>query len=72
MEQLVKRLEARYNQKFELGEGVNSFRYTFTIKNERLDKIIKLMEKITPLKAVQKDDIIVFEVDEAKMRSSMK
>lgn len=71
LEQVVKRLEARYNQKFKFNDGVKDFRYTFTIKNEPLDEIIQLMEKITPVKAIQKDDIIVFQIDMAKMRKSM-
>ena len=68
MEELVKRLEMRYNQKFEISAGAKDFKYTFTIKNERLDEIIQLMEKITPVKAVQKDSVILIETDEEKMR----
>lgn len=44
-EELIKRLETRYNQKFEYNNDVKCFHYTFTIKNESLDEIIKLMEK---------------------------
>ena len=68
LEELVKRLETRYNQKFEFGDDVKDFHYTFTIKNESLDEIIKLMEKITPIKAVQKKDIISFKLDKIKIR----
>lgn len=71
LEQVVKRLEMRYNQKFKVDEEVKGLRYTFTIKNESLGEIVKLMEKITPVKAFQKDDLIVFEMDKDKMRKSM-
>ena len=68
LEELIKRLETRYNQKFEINDDVKDFRYTFTIKNESLDEIIKLMEKITPVKAIQKKDIISFKLDKNKKR----
>ncbi len=60
LEDVVKRLETRYNQKFIFDEEVKDFRYTFTIKNESLGEIIQLMERITPVKAIQKGDVIVF------------
>lgn len=68
LEELTKRLKIRYNQKFELTEDVKDFRYTFTIKNESLDEIIKLMEKITPIKAVQKENTISFKLDKNKIK----
>jgi len=71
LEQVVKRLESRYNQKFRFSDNIKDYRYTFTIKNEPLDEIIQLMEKITPVKAIQEDDVIVFEMDVNKMRKSM-
>jgi ferric-dicitrate binding protein FerR (iron transport regulator) len=71
LEQVVKRLESRYNQKFIFSNDIKDYRYTFTIKNEPLDEIINLMEKITPVKAIQKDDVIVFQMDIDKMRKSM-
>lgn len=71
LDQVVKRLESRYNQEFRFSDDIKDYRYTFTIKNEPLDEIIQLMEKITPVKAIQKNDIIVFEMDMNKMRKSM-
>ena len=71
MEQVVKRLETRYNQRFMYSEDIKNLRYTFTIKNEPLDEIIQLMEKITPVKAVQNEDIIEFKMDMNKMRRSI-
>jgi ferric-dicitrate binding protein FerR (iron transport regulator) len=71
LEQVVKRLESRYNQKFRFGDDIKDYRYTFTIKNEPLDEIINLMEKITPVKTIQKDEVIVFQMDVDKMRKSM-
>lgn len=70
MERVVKRLETRYNQKFEISDEVKDFHYTFTIQNESLDEIIKLMEKITPIKATQRNDIITFKMDKKKMRET--
>lgn len=68
LEEVVSRLETRYNQKFNFEVEVKDFHYTFTIKNEKLEEIIKLMEKITPIKAVQEEDIITFKLDKNKMK----
>ena len=68
LEEVVERLEARYNQKFNLDNEVKHYRYTFTIKNESLDEIIQLMEKITPVKAEQKNDTISIKIDKNKKR----
>ena len=68
LEELTKRLETRYNQEFEFDDDVKNFHYTFTIKNESLDEIIKLMKKITPIKATQKQDTISFKLDKNKKR----
>ena len=68
LEEVVERLETRYNQKFIVDDEVKKYRYTFTIKNESLDEIIQLMEKITPVKAVQKNDTILFNSDKNKKR----
>jgi len=70
LEELAVRLETRYNQKFEIAEDVKDFHYTFTIENESLDEIIKLMERITPVKAEQKQDTISFKLDKNKKRGS--
>lgn len=72
MVEVVKRLETRYNQKFELTDEIKNFRYTFTITNEPLDEIIRLMEKITPIKAIQKEDVIVFEADKNKIKTAVR
>lgn len=68
LEEVAERLETRYNQKFILDDDVKNYRYTFTIKNESLDEIIQLMEKITPIKAEQKNDTISFKTDKNKKR----
>lgn len=68
MEELVKRLENRYNQKFEISDEVKHFRYTFTITNEPLDEIIRLMEKITPVIAVQTEEVIIFRANKKKIK----
>jgi len=69
LEELVKRLETRYNQKFKYAEEIKDYHFTFTIKNESLDETIKLMEQIAPIKAVQKEHIIEFKLDEKRKRA---
>lgn len=68
LDQVVKRLEMRYNQKFEIDNEAKEFRYTFSIKNEPLEDIINLMQKITPLKVVQENNVIKLEADEEKIK----
>jgi ferric-dicitrate binding protein FerR (iron transport regulator) len=68
LKDVVKRLEIRYNQKFVYDQEIENFRYTFTIKNERLEEIIRVMEQITPVKAIQQKDVIELKVDEEKKR----
>lgn len=60
-QKLVNRLEKRYNQQFELAPEVRELHYTFTIKNEPREEILKLMERITPVKAIQDKEIIKIE-----------
>ncbi len=67
LEELVERLEVHYSQKFELDDNVKNFHFTFTIRNEPLDEIIELLEKISPIKAIQINNTIKFELDENKM-----
>lgn len=67
MEEVLMRLNTRYNQKFEIDTAVKSFKYTFTIKNEPLHEILQLMEKITPVIVEQKGEIIFIKVDKNKM-----
>ena len=64
--ELVKRLEKRYNQEFEFDEELKDFPFTFTIKNEPLEEIIQIMEKIAPIKTKQEKNVIVFELDQKK------
>ena len=70
LSEVVKRLETRYNQNFDFDEDIKDFHYTFTIKNEPLSEIILLMEKITPVKAVQKEDVIIFCLDKNKLKEA--
>lgn len=58
LNELVIKLERRYNQKFMVEESIKNIPYTFTIKNEDLSSILGLMEKITPVVAVQKGNVI--------------
>ncbi|MFV0589966.1 MAG: FecR family protein [Draconibacterium sp.] len=72
LEELCKRLENRYNQKFEYEDLLKDFHFTFTIKNEPLDEIIKIMEKVAPIKADQRGEVIVFEVDKTRERELLR
>lgn len=58
LEELVIRLERRYNQKFIIENNAKSQRYTFSIKNESLNQVLELMKTITPVDPVQKDNVI--------------
>ena len=58
LEQMVKKLEKRYNQKFEVEPAAKDFPYTFSIEGESLSEIINLIERISPVKAVQQGDVI--------------
>jgi transmembrane sensor len=66
LEVLAVRLEKRYNQKFNVEDKVKMFRFTFTIKNEGLEDIIRLMESIAPVKSIQEKEIITFRYDSEK------
>lgn len=58
LSELVVKLEKRYNQKFIVDEAIKRLPYTFTIKNENLNTILSLMEKITPVEVVQRGNLI--------------
>lgn len=70
IDDLIKRLEKRYNQQFEVAPGTKHLRYTFTIENEPLENVLTLMERITPIKVVQKDEIIKIDIDKRKLREA--
>jgi hypothetical protein len=40
--------------------AVKDYHYTFSIRNESLQEIIALIEKITPVEAVQEGSVIMF------------
>ena len=68
--EVIQRLETRYNQKFVVDKSAEDYHFTFTIKNEPLDEIIRLMEKIAPVKAVQNDTIITFKLDKQRAKKA--
>lgn len=65
--EVAKRLNLRFNQKFEYSKEIENLKCTFTIKNESLEDIIKLIEQITPVYAVQEDGIIFLKPDKNKI-----
>jgi ferric-dicitrate binding protein FerR (iron transport regulator) len=68
LEEVLDILKVRYNQEFEVTEQVKRYRYTFTVRNDSLNEIIKLLENITPIKANQHGKIIRFDVDQEKIK----
>ena len=66
LSELIVKLERRYNQKFMIDEAIKDLPYTFTIKNENLNSILNLMEKITPVDVVQHDHVIELKYNKAK------
>lgn len=68
LSELVIKLEKRYNQKFEVDEAIKSMPYTFTIKNEDLSSVLSLMEKITPVVAIQDKNVIKLKHNKTKLR----
>lgn len=58
LSELVIKLEKRYNQKFVVDDKIKNLPLTFTIKNENLSSILSLIEKITPIDAIQHDNVI--------------
>ena len=66
LREVVIRLEKRYNQKFMVDRAIRHLPYTFTIKNENLNTILSLMEKITPLDAIQHGNIIELKYNKYK------
>ncbi len=59
LSQLVHKLEKRYNQKFIIeDERIMSLPFTLSIENETLPEILKLIERIAPVKAIQQGEFI--------------
>lgn len=71
LSELVIKLEKRYNQKFMVEDAIKNMPYTFTIKNENLNAILSLMEKITPIDARQKGNIIELKYNKSKISNGI-
>ncbi|MBL7972849.1 MAG: FecR family protein [Prolixibacteraceae bacterium] len=69
LSEVVIKLEKRYNQKFVIDDAIKDLPYTFTIKNENLNHILSLIEKITPVDAIQHDNIIELKYNKMKKKS---
>ena len=68
LSELVIKLEKRYNQKFEVDDAIKNMPYTFTIKNEDLSSVLSLMEKITPVIAIQDKNVIKLKHNKTKLK----
>lgn len=69
LDEVVIKLAKRYNQKFKIDKAIKSLHYTFTIRNEPLSEILHMMETITPIEAIQKEDnIIELKLKECEMK----
>lgn len=66
LDEVMIRLEKRYNQKFVGEEEVLDFHFTFSINDETLDEILDLMTRIAPIDVEQKGDVIEFILDEER------
>jgi ferric-dicitrate binding protein FerR (iron transport regulator) len=66
LSELVIKLEKRFNQKFLVDEQIKDVPYTFTIKNEDLSSVLSLMEKITPVEAIQREHVIELKYNKNK------
>jgi transmembrane sensor len=67
LSELVIKLEKRFNQKFAVDEEIKNIPYTFTIKNDDLNSILSLMEKITPVDVVQQGNMIELRYKKTKI-----
>ena len=72
LSELIVKLERRFNQKFMIDKAIKDIPYTFTIKNENLNTILSLMEKITPVDVVQHDHVIELKYNKTKRQSDKK
>lgn len=66
LSELVIKLEKRYNQKFLVDDEIKNLPFTFTIKNENLNNILSLMEKITPVDVIQRGNVIELKYNNKK------
>lgn len=69
LSEVVIRLEKRFNQKFIVDDEIKNMPFTYTIKNEDLNSILTLMEKITPIDAVMKGNVIELKLKQAKKQN---
>lgn len=58
LKEVVQKLEKRYNQKFRIDPAIRDIPLTFSIENESLREILRLLEKIASIHAVQQGDTI--------------
>ncbi len=58
LEQVVVKLNKRYNQKFEVDPAIKDLPFTFSIEKESLSDVLYLLERISPVQAVQEGNII--------------
>ncbi len=58
LNQVVLKLEKRYNQKFKVDPAIKDLPFTFSIETQSLPEVLYLLERIAPVKAVQQGDII--------------
>ena len=62
MEEMVFRLEKRYNQKFKLDDDVRNLHFNLTISNEDLSDVLTIIEEISNVETHSKGDIIHFKL----------
>ncbi|WP_430972339.1 FecR family protein [Sunxiuqinia rutila] len=58
LEQLALKLQKRFNQQFEVDPVVKDIPYTFSIEGESLSEVLRLIERVSPVKAIQEGTVI--------------
>jgi ferric-dicitrate binding protein FerR (iron transport regulator) len=60
----VVKLQKRYNQRIIVEKGLEDYKVTFSIRNEKFNDVMDMLLAITPAKAYQKGDIIYLRKDQ--------
>ncbi len=60
LEDILFRLEKRYNQKFSMTDNVRNLHFSLTLHNEDLDEVVEIIEKISNVQSENKSETIHF------------
>ncbi len=66
---VITRLERRYGVKIELSDPIiKGFVFSTTIRNEPFEEVLNLVQKVLPVKASEKEEVIHFTLDEKRYK----